>query len=80
MRAMDEELIKAECGATFTVEEPSMGAISFFVGDNTEEPILTFHPDGRVTASGRLTPDEIAKEVLRIMTSLWPQYLRVPGG
>lgn len=35
------------------------------------EPILTIHPDGRVTTSNRLKPDEIASTVLEMMKEQW---------
>ena len=35
------------------------------------EPILTIHPDGRVTTSDKLKPDEIASAVLQMMKEQW---------
>lgn len=44
------------------------------------EPILTIHPDGRVTTSDKLKPDEIAAAVLRMMKEQWlmdPQATKI---
>ena len=35
------------------------------------EPILTIHPDGRVTTSDKLKPDEIASAVLQMIKEQW---------
>lgn len=44
------------------------------------EPILTIHPDGRVTTSDKLKPDEIASAVLQMMKEQWlmdPQATKI---
>ena len=41
------------------------------VGQLATEPILTIHPDGRVTTSDKLKPDEIASAVLQMMKEQW---------
>ena len=41
------------------------------VGQIEPEPILTIHPDGRVTTSPRLKPDEISALVLDQITTAW---------
>jgi hypothetical protein len=41
------------------------------VGQLASEPILTIHPDGRVTTSSRLKPDEISALVLDQIKTQW---------
>ena len=41
------------------------------VGQIEPEPILTIHPDGRVTTSPRLKPDEISALVLDQIKTAW---------
>ena len=41
------------------------------VGQLNPEPILTIHPDGRVTTSPRLKPDEISALVLDQIKTQW---------
>ena len=41
------------------------------VGQLQPEPILTIHPDGRVTTSPRLKPDEISALVLDQIKTAW---------
>ena len=41
------------------------------VGQFAPEPILIIHPDGRVTTSPRLKPDEISALVLDQMKTAW---------
>jgi hypothetical protein len=41
------------------------------VGQIEPEPILTIHPDGRVTTSPRLKPDEISTLVLDQIKTAW---------
>lgn len=41
------------------------------VGQLQPEPILTIHPDGRVTTSPRLKPDEISELVLDQIKTAW---------
>lgn len=41
------------------------------VGQLATEPILTIHPDGRVTTSPRLKPDEISALVLDQIKTQW---------
>lgn len=41
------------------------------VGQLEPEPILTIHPDGRVTTSPRLKPDEISALVLDQIKTAW---------
>ena len=41
------------------------------VGQIEPEPILTIHPDGRVTTSPRLKPDEISALVLDQVKTAW---------
>ncbi len=41
------------------------------VGQIEHEPILTIHPDGRVTTSPRLKPDEISALVLDQIKTAW---------
>ena len=41
------------------------------VGQLAPEPILTIHPDGRVTTSPRLKPDEISALVLDQIKTQW---------
>jgi hypothetical protein len=40
-------------------------------GESTPEAILTIHPDGRVTTSDRLKPDETAALVLDQIKTQW---------
>lgn len=44
---------------------------SIEVGQIEPEPILTIHPDGRVTTSPRLKPDEISALVLDQIKTAW---------
>ena len=41
------------------------------VGQIEPEPILTIHPDGRVTTSPRLKPDEVSALVLDQIKTAW---------
>ena len=44
---------------------------SIEVGQIEPEPVLTIHPDGRVTTSPRLKPDEISALVLDQIKTAW---------
>lgn len=39
------------------------------------EPLLSFHDDGRVIVSDKLTPDEVGKKVLAVLLEQWPMLV-----
>lgn len=48
-------------------------SLTFHVGGN--KPIMTFHPDGRVTADPDMDADEAARKIIDIIIQQWPAIL-----
>lgn len=60
-------------GAGYHHIEQTPGSIVFHV--NTE-PIVMFHPDGRITLGEHAKPDEAAREMLRILAEVFPEQVK----
>lgn len=39
------------------------------------EPLVIFHHDGRITLGANAKPDEAAREFLRILSEMYPQWI-----
>lgn len=48
-------------------------SLTFHAGGN--KPIMTFHPDGRVTADPDMDADEAARKIIEIIIQQWPAML-----
>lgn len=52
-----------------TVSTTDTNLLAF--GDFNTEPVMTIHPDGRVTVSDKLQPDEAAAKVVEALKTQW---------
>ncbi len=49
---------------------------SLTLGKFNAEPVMTIHPDGRVTVTDKLKPDESAAEVVDALKTKWMAYVQ----